>query len=59
MIYRTIAARDNVIIAADVDAHDYVNEIADIANQELEDRKDQIAELMTNYMLFGQAQMVI
>lgn len=54
MIYRTIAARDNVTISADVDAHDYVNTIADLANQSLEDNKDKIAQAMSDLVMFGQ-----
>lgn len=59
MIYRTIAARDNVTIAADVDEHDYINQIADIANQQMEERKDQFAKYLSDMIIFGHAEMVI
>lgn len=59
MIYRTIAARDNITISADVDAHDYINEVADIVNQEMENKKEVYVQAMTDYVLFGHCEVVI
>lgn len=57
MINRTIAARDNVTLTAEGDCMNYLEVVADLANAQLEERRDEFAKVYEDMCIYGTAGM--